>query len=139
MGQQETDRALKEFAEPAMSAPVTLAVAGRNISLTPTLLSKHLSLGDDGAGRLTPRLDAKALLTDPALSGPLRQAIPGPTEARLRLDAAGRVTVAEEGRAGRQVTEQTLGAAVLPLLGKEVKRETMKTRYTPRDHVTCGA
>ncbi|MGZ9929099.1 hypothetical protein ACXNSR_04335 [Streptomyces sp. NC-S4] len=23
--------------------------------------------------------------------------------------------------------------------GKEVRRETMKTRCTPRDHVTCGA
>ncbi len=116
VGQQETDRALKEFAEPAMSAPVTLAVAGRNISLSPTVLSKHLSLGDDGGGRLTPGLDAKALLADPALAGPLRQAAPGPSEARLRLDAAGRVSVAEEGTAGRQVTEKALSTAVLPLL-----------------------
>ncbi|CAM5282086.1 VanW family protein [Streptomyces avidinii] len=116
VGQQETDRALKEFAEPAMSAPVTLAVAGRNISLSPTVLSRHLRLGDGGGGRLTPGLDTKALLADPALAGPLRQAAPGPAEARLRLDAAGRVTVAQEGRAGRQVTEQALGAAVLPLL-----------------------
>ncbi|MEV7524269.1 VanW family protein [Streptomyces sp. NPDC091371] len=116
VGQQETDRAMREFAEPAMSAPVTLTVAGKRISVTPAVLSKHLSLKDDGQGRLTPGLDAKALLADPALAGPLRQATPGPAEARLRLDGAGRVTVAEEGTPGRQITEQALGAAVLPLL-----------------------
>ncbi|MGP3683868.1 VanW family protein [Streptomyces sp. IBSNAI002] len=116
VGGQETERALKEFAEPAMSAPVTLTVGGRRIPVGPAVLSKHLSLKDDGQGRLSPALDAKALLADPALAGPLRQAGPGPVEARLRLDGAGRVSVAEEGKAGRQVTEQALGAAVLPLL-----------------------
>ncbi|MFG2874445.1 VanW family protein [Streptomyces sp. NPDC048337] len=116
VGQQETDRALKEFAEPAMSAPVTLAVGGRRIPVGPAVLSKHLSLKDDGQGRLAPGLDAEGLLADPALAGPLRQATPGPSEARLRVDGAGGVVVAEEGRAGRQVTERALGAAVLPLL-----------------------
>ncbi|MFD6967341.1 VanW family protein [Streptomyces sp. NPDC059979] len=116
VGQQETDRALKEFAEPAMSAPVTLTVAGTRISVSPAVLSRHLDLKDDGQGRLAPGLDAKALLADPALAAPLRQAAPGPAEARLRVDAAGRVTVAEEGRAGRKVTEQALSSAVLPLL-----------------------
>ncbi|MFD9406011.1 VanW family protein [Streptomyces sp. NPDC059989] len=116
VGQRETDRALKEFAEPAMSAPVTLTVGGRRIPVGPAVLSKHLSLKDDGQGRLTPGLDAKGLLADPALAGPLRQAAPGPSEARLRVDGAGGVAVAEEGRAGRQVTERSLGAAVLPLL-----------------------
>ncbi|MFB6563607.1 hypothetical protein ACFCYH_32760 [Streptomyces sp. NPDC056400] len=139
-----------------------------------------------------------ALRIGDALAGPLRQAAPGPVAARLRLDGAGGVTLAEEGEAGRQVTEPALSAAVLPLLtgagtagrtgevateaaaprltkdtagqpavrtgggpkcepqsplegfdvavdrvfvqgGKEVGWETMKTRYTPRDRVTCGA
>ncbi|MEU9234836.1 VanW family protein [Streptomyces subrutilus] len=116
VGRQETDRALKEFAEPAMSAPVTLTVDGRRIPVGPAVLSRHLTVKDDGQGRLNPAVDAKALLADPALAGPLRQAGPGPVEARLRVDGAGRVSVAEEGKAGRQVTEQALGAALLPLL-----------------------
>ncbi|MFD5414465.1 VanW family protein [Streptomyces nojiriensis] len=116
VGRAETDRAPKEFAEPAVSAPVTLAVAGRKVSLSPAVLSRHLGMKDDGRGRLAPALDAGALLADPSLAGPLRQAAPGPAEARLRLDGAGRVTVAEEGKAGRQVTERALSAAVLPLL-----------------------
>ncbi|MEU9375428.1 VanW family protein [Streptomyces sp. NPDC048255] len=116
IGQQETDRALKEFARPAMSAPVTLTVDGKRIPVGPAVLSEHLTMKGDGQGRLAPALDAEALLADPAFAGPLRQAVPGPAEARLRLDAAGAVTVAEEGRAGRQVTERALGEAVLPLL-----------------------
>ncbi|MET9324638.1 VanW family protein [Streptomyces sp. NPDC003038] len=116
IGRQETDRALKEFAEPAMSAPVTLTVAGERIPVGPAVLSKHLTMKDDGQGRLAPRLDSEALLDDPAVAGPLRLATPGPAEAKLRLDGDGRVTVAEDGRAGRQVTEQDLGATVLPLL-----------------------
>ncbi|MFD3759961.1 VanW family protein [Streptomyces sp. NPDC058622] len=116
IGKQETDRALKEFAGPAMSAPVTLTVAGKRIPVGPAVLSKHLALKDDGKGRLVPGVDAGALLADPALAGPLRQAVPGPAEARLAVDGAGRVGVAEEGRPGRQVSEQALSGALLPLL-----------------------
>ncbi|MFD9357098.1 VanW family protein [Streptomyces sp. NPDC060031] len=138
IGQQETDRALKEFAQPAMSAPVTLTVDGKRVAIAPAVLSKHLTLKDDGRGRLAPGLDAKALLADPALAGPLRQATPGAAEAKLRLEGDGRVMVAEEGRPGRQVTEKGLGRAVLPLLtgnGEaartgEVATETVRPRLT---------
>lgn len=116
IGQQETERALKEFAEPAVSAPVTLTVDGKRIPVGPAVLAEHLSLEDDGQGRLAPALDAKALLADPELAGPLRRATPGPVEAKLRTDSAGRVAVAEEGTPGRRISEQGLGAAVLPLL-----------------------
>ncbi|WP_330294884.1 VanW family protein [Streptomyces sp. NBC_00503] len=116
IGQQETERALKGFAEPAVSAPVTLTVDGKRIPVGPAVLAEHLSLEDDGQGRLAPSLDAKALLADPELAGPLRLATPGPVEAKLRTDSAGRVAVAEEGTPGRRISEQGLGAAVLPLL-----------------------
>ncbi|MFI5619845.1 VanW family protein [Streptomyces sp. NPDC051567] len=116
IGQQETERALKEFATPAMSAPVTLTLDGKRIPVGPSVLSKHLAMKDDGKGRLAPALDTKALLADPELAGPLRQATAGPVEAKLRVDGAGQVTVTEEGKPGRQVTEQGLSAAVLPLL-----------------------
>lgn len=116
IGQQETQRALKEFAEPAVSAPVTLTVEGRRIPVGPAVLAKHLTLKDDGQGRLAPGLDAEALLADPELAGPLRRAAPGPVEAKLRKDSAGAVSVAEEGRAGRRVAGEGLSAVVLPLL-----------------------
>ncbi|MFI5671605.1 VanW family protein [Streptomyces sp. NPDC051704] len=142
IGAQETDRALKELAEPAVSAPVTLIAGDERIPIGPALLARHLALKDDGSGRLAPSLDAKALLADPAFADPLHRAVPRPAEARLRLDGSGRVTVAEEGRAGRQVTEQALTAAVLPLLTGsgaaartgEVATEAVQPRLT-RDTV----
>ncbi|MET9853343.1 VanW family protein [Streptomyces sp. NPDC006450] len=116
IGQQETQRALEEFAEPAVSAPVTLTVEGKRIPVGPAVLAQHLTLKDDGKGRLAPGLDAKALLADPELAGPLRRATPGPVEAKLRTDSAGAVSVAQEGRAGRRIAEEGLSAVVLPLL-----------------------
>lgn len=138
IGRQETERALKEFAEPAVSAPVTLTVEGKRIPVGPAVLAKHLSLKDDGQGRLAPGLDAKALLADPELAGPLRRAAPGPVEAKLRTDSAGTVSVAEEGRAGRRVAEEGLAAAVLPLLTRtgaaertgEVATEEVRPKLT---------
>ncbi|MFJ7203440.1 VanW family protein [Streptomyces sp. NPDC098789] len=118
IGARETERALKEFAGPAVSAPVTLTLEGRRVVVDPAALARHLAMKAGDGGRLVPDLDAKALLADPALAGPLREAAPGPVEARLRLDGPGRVSVAEDGRAGRRVTERTLGEAVLPLLVK---------------------
>ncbi|MGW0364446.1 VanW family protein [Streptomyces sp. NPDC002990] len=138
IGLQETERALKEFAEPAMSAPVTLTVASRPIPVGPAVLSKHLTMKDDGQGRLSPGLDSEALLEDPAVAAPLRQATPGPAEAELRLDGNDRVVVAEDGRAGREVVKQDLGKTVLPLLTRtgetartgEVATETTAPRLT---------
>ncbi|MCP3754498.1 VanW family protein [Streptomyces sp. TBY4] len=133
IGQQETERALKEFAEPAVSAPVTLTVAGKRIPVGPAVLAKHLTLKDDGQGRLAPGLDAKALLADPELAGLLRQATPGPVEAKLRTDSAGAVSVTEEGRAGRRVAEEGLSAAVLPLLTRAGAAE--RTGEVPTEEV----
>ncbi|MEU9029754.1 VanW family protein [Streptomyces sp. NPDC048383] len=146
VGQQETDRALKDFGEPAMSAPVTLTVAGKRVPVAPAALGKHLSMKDDGTGRLAPVLDEKALLADPAVGGPLRQASPGPVEAKLRVDAAGQVTVAEDGRPGRQVTAGTLGKAVLPLLTRsgaaartgEIATEEVQPRLTRESVARLG-
>lgn len=138
IGKSETERALKEFAQPAVSAPVTLTVEGKRIPVGPAVLAKHLTLKDDGKGRLAPALDAKALLADPQLAGPLRLAAPGPVEAKLRTDSAGAVSVAEEGRAGRRVAEEGLSAVVLPLLTRagaaertgEVATEEVRPKLT---------
>ncbi|MFC7303642.1 VanW family protein [Streptomyces monticola] len=113
----ETGRALREFAEPAMSGPVTLKVAGKQLTINQSVLGKHLTLKPDDSGKLTPKLDSKGLLADPAVSQPLT-ALTGKAEnAKLRLDGD-RVVVASDGKAGQEVTDKALGKAVLPLLTK---------------------
>ncbi|MFG2987751.1 VanW family protein [Streptomyces sp. NPDC048257] len=116
VGAEETGRAMRQFAEPAMSGPVTLTVGGKRMSITPAVLGDHLKMRADGQGRLVPALDSKSLLADPAVARPIDEVTHPPRDAAPRLGADGRVVIADLGREGRQVTQEALGRAVLPLL-----------------------
>ncbi|MGW7366056.1 VanW family protein [Streptomyces sp. NPDC054841] len=116
IGPQETERAMNQFARPALSGPLTLTLAGERISIGPATLGKHLAMKPDSRSRLVPALDSKGLLADPAVARPLQEAAQGPSDAALRLDGNDRVVVAKEARVGRKVTDTALGEAVLPLL-----------------------
>ncbi|MGB9375137.1 MAG: VanW family protein [Jiangellales bacterium] len=58
----EVERALSEFAEPAMSGPVTLESEIDSSKLSTVLLSTVLSMEADEDGALVPALDGEALL-----------------------------------------------------------------------------
>ncbi|MER5937136.1 VanW family protein [Streptomyces sp. NPDC001928] len=113
--ERELRRAVREFAEPAMSAPVTLSVADRRFAIEQPVLGEHLTMRADDAGRLTPKLDAEGLRADPAVARSLSGLPARAHNAELRL-VGNRVGVAEDGRAGHVVTDKALGKAVLPLL-----------------------
>ncbi|MEV6110173.1 VanW family protein [Streptomyces sp. NPDC051940] len=116
VGAAEVDRALKAFARPAMSAPVTLTTTGGGrLALTPAVVGAHLSMTRGSGDRLTPHLDARGLLDDPAVARRLEQITDEAVDARLALDG-GRVVVTADGRSGREVTPGALRGAVLPLL-----------------------
>ncbi|MFE9480670.1 VanW family protein [Streptomyces spororaveus] len=116
VGAEETGRAMRQFAEPAMSGPVTLAVADRRMSITPAVLGGHLKMRADAQGRLVPDLDSKGLLADPAVAPTIDEVSRPPRNAAPGLGADGRVVIADQGRTGRKVTQEALGRAVLPLL-----------------------
>ncbi|MFE6840661.1 VanW family protein, partial [Streptomyces sp. NPDC057705] len=116
IGAEETGRAMRQFAQPAMSGPVNLTVAGQRLSIGPGVLGEHLKMRPDAQGRLVPALDSKGLLADPAVARPIGAVTAAPRDAVPRLDADGRVVIGDPGREGRQVTEAALGRAVLPLL-----------------------
>ncbi|MER5224506.1 VanW family protein [Streptomyces flaveus] len=117
VGAAEVNRAMKEFATPAMSAPVTLTAGGREVEISAATLGKHLTMKPDGQKRLTPVLDGKGLMADPAVATPLALASDEAVNAKLRLDGRG-VVVASDGKAGQEVTAKALQKAVLPLLAK---------------------
>ncbi|MFD9408127.1 VanW family protein [Streptomyces sp. NPDC059989] len=116
VGAAETGRALREFAEPAVSRPVTLTVADTRIPVSPVVLGEHLKMKADTDGRLAPALDSDGLLADPAVATPLGEAVEPPRDAVLGVASDGRVVVKEPSRAGHQVTKEALGRAVMPLL-----------------------
>ncbi|GGX18587.1 VanW family protein [Streptomyces lomondensis] len=111
----EVRRAVRTFAEPAMSAPVTLTAAGRRFTVGPEVLGEHLTMRPDGSGRLRPELDAKGLRAAPAVAGPLNDVTTTAENATLRPDGD-KAVVAEDATPGQEVTDKALGKAVLPLL-----------------------
>ncbi|GAA4935004.1 VanW family protein [Streptomyces coeruleoprunus] len=113
----ELARFVNEFAKPAMSGPVTLTSGDERLQITAATLGEHLTVKADG-GRLTPSLDARALLHDSAVSRPLDTLTGAPVEARLGV-RDGRVVVEQDGRPGREVSAEALRRAVEPLLTKK--------------------
>ncbi|MFI2509097.1 VanW family protein [Streptomyces sp. NPDC018972] len=111
----EVRRAVREFAQPAMSAPVTLTAGGKRFTITPAVLDDHLTMRPDEAGRLTPELDSKGLRAAPAVADVLNGLPTTPKNARLGLEGD-KVVVAADARPGVEVTDKALGKAVLPLL-----------------------
>ncbi|MFE1844768.1 VanW family protein [Streptomyces sp. NPDC059515] len=108
-------RGVREFARPAMSAPVTLTAGDHRFPIPPKVLGEHLSMRPDDSGRLAPRLDEKGLRAAPAVARPLAELTTTPRNATLRVDGD-RVVVADRGRTGVRVEDKALGKAVLPLL-----------------------
>ncbi|MFJ3652175.1 VanW family protein [Streptomyces nigra] len=112
---REVDRAVREFAEPAMSAPVTLTAADHRFTVEQPVLGRYLTMRPDDTGKLVPTLDAAGLRADPAVARPLSALPTRAANAELRL-VGDRVGVAQDGHAGHVVTDKALGKAVLPLL-----------------------
>ncbi|MFC8371404.1 VanW family protein [Streptomyces sp. NPDC057239] len=112
---EETRRAVREFARPAMSAPVTLTAGGKRFTLTPAVLGEYLTMRPDDTGRLTPDLDSKGLRAAPAVTGALNGLPATPRNARLGLQGDKAVVTADATPAV-EVTDKALGKAVLPLL-----------------------
>ncbi|MFF9803604.1 VanW family protein [Streptomyces coeruleorubidus] len=111
----EVRRAVRAFAEPAVSAPVTLTAGDKRFTVGQAVLGEYLAMRPDGGGRLRPELDARGLRDDPAVAGPLDEVTTTAENARLRPDGD-KAVVAEDARVGQEVTDKALGKAVLPLL-----------------------
>ncbi|WP_406010315.1 VanW family protein [Streptomyces sp. NBC_00637] len=111
----EVRRAVREFARPAMSAPVTLTAGGKRFAVGQRVLGGHLTMRPDAAGRLIPELDGEGLRAAPSVARPLAGVTTTAANAVLRADGD-RVVVADEARTGVEITGKALGKAVLPLL-----------------------
>ncbi|WP_371100875.1 VanW family protein [Streptomyces sp. PU_AKi4] len=112
---EEVRRAVREFARPAMSAPVTLTAGGKRFTLPPAVLGEYLTMRPDDTGRLIPDLDSKGLRAAPAVTGALNGLPTTPRNARLGLQGDKAVVTADATPAV-EVTDKALGKAVLPLL-----------------------
>ncbi len=108
----DVSRAMQQFANPAMSAPVTLVVAGEEVTLEPADYADALSMTPKG-GKLVPQVDGEKLmaLVEPALSSSQS----GPVDATVRIEDGRPVVV--PGRNGVTVREKRLEEVFLDLAG----------------------
>jgi vancomycin resistance protein YoaR len=118
IGADEVERAMKEFATPAMSGPVVLMVGDKKITLGPELVGRYLSMAPDKSNRLEPELVTEKLVK--ALYGDLNELEREAQDARFTL-GSGRPTIVPS-KAGRQVDSAELGRAVLAALARPADR-----------------
>jgi vancomycin resistance protein YoaR len=91
----EVSRAMKEFADPAMSAPVVFVIGGEEVVLRPRHYARTLSLRARGA-RFVPDVDEEALLE--VLRPAMRTVASAPRDATVRIvDGRPRVIPAKTG------------------------------------------
>jgi vancomycin resistance protein YoaR len=112
VGVAEVERAVLEFAEPAMSAPVELLVDGTRVVVPPRLVGPALTMVANDADRLEPVLDGVKLKA--GLADQLKRFDRKARDATFRI-AGGRPRVVPA-QTGRTVDPEELSLAVLPAL-----------------------
>lgn len=136
IGQGAVDRALSDFARPAVSAPVVLAAGSRRYRVTPQVFAPTLSLRPEG-DRLRPRIDAQRFAT--ILGSRFASLARPPRDASYRL-VHGEPQVVP-GVRGRRVDVGALGAAMLHALSRdgEARVVPVPLRATKPEFTTARA
>lgn len=116
--QAEVDRAMREFAVPAMSGPVTLTAGKVKLQLDPATLAKYLTMAPDANGRLTPKIDTAGL--QDALGNTFSAVGQKPVGATFKVEN-GKVAVVPS-KPGQGVSGETAAQALLGVLTKSTGR-----------------
>lgn len=121
--QAEVDRAMREFAIPAMSGPVTLTAGKAKLQLDPATLAKYLSMEPDANGRLNPKIDTVGL--QKALGNTFSAVGQKPVDATFKVEN-GKVVVVPS-KPGQGVSGETAAQALLGVLTKTTGRTAAVT------------
>ena len=122
----EVEEAVKTFAEPAMSAPVTVAAGGRTTKLDPTAIGAALTVVRNDDGVLTPALDGAALVA--AAGDALDELGQAGKDATVRIESGRPVITA--GGSGQGLDPKALAAAVLDVLTETGAARTAQVELT---------
>ncbi|MEU5862294.1 VanW family protein [Nonomuraea sp. NPDC047529] len=130
---ESVESALAE-ARKAVSAPVTLTLAGKQAQLTPAMIAAHLSYapGDDGA--LVPEFDAEAALAP--VENSLVDATQQPRDATYQI--VGDKPVLVPARKGRGVNAKLLARDIEKLFGSDGPRTVEVKLGVVTPEVTTG-
>ncbi|MCF2532943.1 VanW family protein [Yinghuangia soli] len=127
--QEEVDRAMREFAGPAMSGPVTLTAGKASLKLEPATLAKYLSMEPDANGKLTPKIDTAGL--QEALGNTFSAVGQKPVDATFKVENGKVVVVAH--KPGQGVSGTNAAQALLGVLTKTGAARTAAVTLGPVD------
>jgi vancomycin resistance protein YoaR len=122
----DVEQAVDEFAEPAMSAPVTIAADEQTAQLEPAVIGEALTMAPDDNGVLVPTLDGKALLD--AAEDAVDEIGRAGRDATIRIE--GGRPVVSLGASGFGIDPDALASAVLPVLAETGTARTAKVELT---------
>lgn len=119
VGVDDVKRTLRTVAEPATSAPITLAGGGGQVRVSTTQIAGQLDFVPDGSDGLRPRLDGKGLRT--ALQDQLEGIETEPKDAGFTVvDGEPRVV---PGRPGKRAAPGTLAGRVMSVIDQKAPRK----------------
>lgn len=107
--------AVTEFAEPAMSGPVTIVAGNESVDLSASLISQALTMTSDDSGVLQPALDAEELVD--AASDELEELGQDGRDATIVIENGRPVVI--EAVAGRAIAPEDLSEGMLPALTRQ--------------------
>lgn len=137
---EDVDEAMTDFAEPAMSAPVTVQVPGRKATLSPRAYAPALSM-QVVDGSLQPRIDEELLRK--RVRKPLARLSDPARDATVELRGGEPSVVA--GEAGTKVDTSKLGEVLMPVLTAtggdrviELESQVAKPEFTTKEARNLG-
>jgi vancomycin resistance protein YoaR len=134
---EEVDRAVTEFATPAMSGPVTVKVGAKSFAVPPAAFAPAISMQADSSGKLAPVVDNAKLVAAvrSAASGAGLEA--KPREAKITFQGSKIVVVPSA--AGATLDEKSVVAAFVPALTDPARTATVTTTVVQPKLTTAEA
>jgi vancomycin resistance protein YoaR len=134
---QEVDRAVAEFAAPAISAPVTVKVGAKSFAVAPATFAPALAMEPDSAGALAPAIDNAKLVAAVRTSASAAGIEAKPRDAKITFKGTKPIVVPSA--AGATLDEKSVVASFVPALTSPTRTATVTTAVVQPKLTTAEA
>lgn len=134
---EEVDRAVAEFATPAMSGPVTVKVGAKSFAVTPAAYAPSISMQADPTGKLAPVVDNAKLVAAVRKAASAAGLEAKPRDAKITFKGSKIVVV--PAAAGATLEEKSVVAAFVPAMTDPARTATVVTTVVQPKLTTAEA
>lgn len=134
---EEVDRAVSEFAKPAVSGPVTVKAGTRSFAVPPAVFAPALAMKADADGTLSPAIDNGKLVAAVRKSAAAAGLEAKPRDAKITFKGTAIVVVPSA--AGATLDEKSIVATFVPALTSPTRTATVTTAVVQPELTTAEA